>query len=179
MVRNFSPASLLVSLALGVCAVVVAHSSARAADPTSVADKKFVAMVSQGGLFETLAGELATTQGSTQDIKDQGATEAHDHALVGAKLKTIVDADGLTISATPNAMFSKMLDALKAQSGKAFDNLYLTDMGKIHDADGAAFAKEATDGLDPKLKAFAAETHVIVLRHLGELNAVGPASPSP
>ena len=50
-------------------------------------------------------------------------------------------------------------------------------MGKIHDADGAAFAKEASGGADPKLKAFAAETHVIVLRHIGEIKAVGPTSP--
>ena len=167
------------SALLATCAVALAFSAARAADPTSPADKKFVAMVSQGGLFETLAGQLASTQGSTQDIKDQGATEAHDHGLVGAKLKSIVDADGLTISSTLNSMFSKMLSDLKAQTGTSFDTLYLTDMGKIHDADGAAFAKESTDGLDPKLKAFAAETHVIVLRHLGEINAVGPASPSP
>jgi len=179
MLRNFRLGPLSVSAVSAACALAIAVTSARAADPTSSADKKFVAMVSQGGLFETLAGQLASTQGSTQDIKDQGATEAHDHALVGDKLKSIVEADGLKISPTPNAMFSKMLDALKAQSGTAFDNLYLIDMGKIHDADGAAFAKEATDGLDPKLKAFAAETHVIVLRHLGEINAVGPASPAP
>ncbi len=133
-------------------------------------------MVSQGGLFETLAGQLASTQGSTQDIRDQGNTEAHDHGLVGAKLQMIVDADGLTISSTPNAMFQKMLDNLAAQTGTAFDNLYLTDMGKIHDADGAAFAKEAARGMDPKLKAFAAETHVIVLRHIGEIKAVGPTN---
>jgi putative membrane protein len=159
------------------CAVALNATSVAAADPTSPADKTFVAMVSQGGLFETLAGELASTQGSAQDIRDQGSTEAHDHGLVNARLKEIAEADDLTISDSPNPMFQKMLDALAAQSGRAFDNLYLTDMGKIHDADGAAFAKEASGGSDPKLKAFAAETHVIVLRHIGEIKAVGPTSP--
>jgi hypothetical protein len=42
---------------------------------------------------------------------------------------------------------------------------------KIHAADGAAFAKEATSGANPDLKAFAAETYRIVQRHLGELGA--------
>ena len=45
----------------------------------------------------------------------------------------------------------------------------------IHDKDGAAFAKEAVDGDDPKLKAFAAETHRIVERHIGELKALPAA----
>jgi len=159
------------------CAFALSGARATAADPTSTADKTFVAMVSQGGLFETLAGQLASTQGSTQDVRDQGTTEAHDHGLVNAKLQEIADADDLTISATPNPMFQKLLDALKARSGRAFDDLYLTDMAKIHAADGAAFAKEAASGSDPKLAAFAAETHAIVLRHIGEINAVGPTSP--
>lgn len=158
-------------------ALLAATSTAALADTTSAADKAFVAMVSQGGMFETKAGTYASTHGSTQDIKDQGSTEAHDHALVGAKLSEIAAADGLPIAGSLNATFSKMMADLSAKSGKAFDNLYLTDMATIHAKDGAAFAKEAAGGTDPKLRAFAAETHVIVLRHIGEIKAVGPSSP--
>jgi hypothetical protein len=46
-------------------------------------------------------------------------------------------------------------------------------MEAIHAKDGAAFAKEATSGSDPKLKTFATETHRIVVRHVGELKALG------
>jgi len=44
-------------------------------------------------------------------------------------------------------------------------------MIKIHNDDGAAFAEESSGGSNPALKSFAAETHKIVQRHLGELNA--------
>ena len=44
-------------------------------------------------------------------------------------------------------------------------------MKLIRDADGAAFAKGAIAGTNPDLKAFAAEAHRIVQRHLGELGA--------
>ena len=159
---------------VALAALSISTSIAAAAETPSTADKAFVAMVSQGGLFETKAGALASTRGSTQDIKDQGSTEAHDHGLVNAKLKTIVDADGLTISSSLNAMFAKKLSDLAALSGTAFDNAYLTDMATIHAKDGAAFAEEAAGGSDSKLRAFAAETHVIVLRHIGEIKAVGP-----
>jgi putative membrane protein len=154
-------------LVLTVLLPVLAYADAS----VSAADKHFVAMVSQGGMFEVKAGELAAEQGSTQDIKDQGTTEAHDHKLVGEKLKSIASASGLSFPDTLNADFQKKLDDLKALSGSAFDAAYLADMRDIHAKDGAAFAKEAKAGSDPALRDFATETHRIVVRHIGELQA--------
>ena len=139
----------------------------------SDADKTFVAKVSQGGMYEVMLGKLAEDKGMAQDIKDQGNTEAHAHDLVGAKLKSIAKDAGLDFPDTLDAEFTGRLDKLKALSGEAFDKAYVADMIKIHDADGAAFAKEAKGGTNPELKAFAAETHGIVERHLGELKAKG------
>jgi hypothetical protein len=50
----------------------------------------------------------------------------------------------------------------------SIDQAYLRDMVKVHDADGAAFAKEAETGSNPKLRSFAPETHRIVLSYLDE-----------
>jgi putative membrane protein len=140
----------------------------------SQADRSFVAMVSQGGMFEVKAGEVGATHGNTQDIIDQATTEAHDHKLVGDKLKSIATTAGLSFPDKLNAEFQKKLDALSALSGVAFDTQYLKDMEEIHAKDGAAFAKEAQSGTNPALRSFAAETHRIVLRHIGELRAIGP-----
>lgn len=155
-------------------ASVVLMPSAHAADAVSDADRAFVAMVSQGGMFEVKAGQLGAEQGHTQDIKDQGNTEAHDHKGVGDRLKLAATQAGITFSEVLNPQFQKELDDLKALSGVAFDTAYLRDMEDIHAKDGAAFAKEAKDGTNPKLREFAAETHRIVERHIGELKAVGP-----
>jgi putative membrane protein len=133
---------------------------AHAAEAVSAADRAFIAKVSQGGM---------------QDIKDQGATEAHDHDLVGAKLTSIANSAGVQFPTTLNAQFQKELDDLTALSGTAFDAAYLKDMEDIHAKDGAAFAKEAAGGTNPDLRSFAAETHRIVVRHIGELKALGPA----
>ncbi len=154
----------------------LAGATAQAADAVSTADRSFIAMVSQGGMFEVKAGQLGAEQGHTQDIKDQGATEAHDHQLVGEKLKSIAGDAGIQFPDMLNAGFQKKLDDLKALSGEAFDAAYLRDMEDIHAKDGAAFAKESKTGSNPALKAFAAETHRIVLRHIGELKAIGPGS---
>ena len=148
-------------------------TGACAADSISTEDRAFVAMVSQGGMFEVKVGQLGSEQGSTQDIKDQGATEAHDHEIVGNKLKAIATEGELQFPDKLNERFQKDFGDLKALSGSAFDAAYLRDMEEIHAKDGAAFAKEARGGTNTKLKAFAAETLRIVLRHIGELKAVG------
>jgi putative membrane protein len=163
----------LLVLAAGVALPALFSFTARAANPEpfSAQDKLFVAKVSQGGMFEVALGKLAETMASTQDIRDSGDTEAHDHALVGAKLKTIVEANDMSFPSDLNAMFQDRLDRVKFLTGARFDAAYLAEMKKIHEADGAAFAKESRKGSNPALRAFAAETYRIVQRHLGELNA--------
>ena len=145
--------------------------AARAADTFSEADQAFFGKVSQGGMYEVALGKLAETKGQAQDIRDSGSTEAHDHMLVGDKLKSIVEANGMTFPASLNPEFQARLDRISALPSDQFDMAYIKDMKKIHQADGAAFAKEAKSGTNPDLKAFAAETYRIVQRHLGELGA--------
>jgi putative membrane protein len=154
--------------------VVASTLSGRAAEPFSDADKVFVGKVSQGGMYEVKLGEVAETKGATQDIRDQGNTEMHDHMLVGAKLKSIMEANGMEFPTELNPQFQARLDKLKALPADQFDAAYVADMKKIHQGDGAAFAKEAKSGTNSDLKAFAAETYRIVQRHLGELGAKVP-----
>lgn len=47
-------------------------------------DRAFFAKVSPGGMYEVEFGTPAEAKGSTQDIRDSGNAEAHDHTLVGA-----------------------------------------------------------------------------------------------
>jgi len=142
---------------------------AQVATPT---DKAFVAKVSQGGMFEVMAGQLATTRGSTQDIRDFAIAEVHDHMLVGDRLKQISTQEGIALAPALNAEFSTELAHLSSLAGRAFDAEYLAQMGTLHDADGAAFATEATAGGSPAYRAFGAETHPIVQRHIGAIRAV-------
>ena len=154
---------ILSAAALGLFAV-----AASAATPNT-ADKAFVAKVSQGGMFEVEAGKLAIDKGATQDVRDFAAMEVHDHTLVGDKLKTISSSEGLSFPGVLNVEFQGKLDHLKSLSGEAFDKAYLGEMASLHAADGAAFAKESKAGGSSDYRAFGAETHVIVQRHIGAI----------
>lgn len=50
--------------------------SASAASTASEADKVFVGKVSQGGLYEVEAGQVAAARGGTPVVRDFGAMEA-------------------------------------------------------------------------------------------------------
>jgi putative membrane protein len=153
---------------LVLCAASVTPTYA--AETASPADKAFVAKVSQGGMFEVALGKLAADKGATQEIRDNGVTEAHDHELVGAKLKSVSTDAGVQFDSKLNPEFQGKLDKLGALSGKAFDAAYVTAMEEVHKIDGGLFAKEAKEGGTSGFKAFAAETHSIVGMHIGALH---------
>jgi putative membrane protein len=158
-------------LALAAGALLIS-GTVPAVAATSSADRAFVAMVSQGGMFEVQAGQLAALRGSNPNIRDQGTEEEHDHMLVGDHLTRAAASAGIPFSTTPNAMFRQKFAMLSALSGTAFDNAFVDVMKDIHAKDGAAFAKEAATGTNPALRSFAAITHPIVVRHIGGLNAI-------
>jgi putative membrane protein len=160
------------SIKLILIIALFAVSTAAHAQYATPQDRAFVAKVSQGGMFEVAAGHMAMSKGSTQDIIDFATAEVHDHMLVGSKLERIAAQSGITIQPKLNAQFTAKLKYLSSLSGPAFDRAYLSEMATLHDMDGAAFAKEAVRGGSPDFKAFGAETHRIVLRHIGAIQAV-------
>lgn len=160
--------------ALGSALLLSVAQNAAADTAVSAADKAFVAKVSQGGMFEVEASKLVAQKAATQDVKDIGNTEVHDHSLVGDKLKSIASSADLEIADKLNADFQGQLDKLGSLSGPAFDNAYIASMDRIHAKDGAAFAHEARFGRNTRLREFAAETHRIVQRHIGALHGAGP-----
>ena len=157
-----------------ITAGLLSASAGMACAAATPADRAFVAKVSQGGMFEVQAGQIADRKGSTPDIRDFGAMEAHDHAPVGDKLKAVAGREGISFGSDLNADFAGKLAKLKSLSGLAFDQAYMEQTSAIHAADGAAFANEAMDGGSADFRAFAAETHRIVERHIGAIHAASP-----
>jgi putative membrane protein len=141
------------------------------AQQASQADRDFVAKVSQGGMYEVEAGKVAAARGTTPVVRNFGVLEAHDHEGVGANLKRISGAAGVTFSSTLNPEFSARLAKLKAVSAEQFDAYYWDDMKQIHNKDHGLFVQETNQG-SASYHQFAHETAVLVAAHLGWLNTM-------
>ena len=118
-------------LSKGTILILSSSIAVYAANTFSDADKAFVAKVSQGGMYEVELGKVAETKAVAQDVKDQGNTEAHDHTLVGEKLKSIVEANGMEFPKQLNTEFQARLDKIGALPADKFDAAYIEDMKKF------------------------------------------------
>jgi putative membrane protein len=152
---------------------IAASGNALAQQTASDTDKAFVAKVSHGGRYEVQASKLALQKASTQNVKDAASSEVHDHELVNKKLTTISAAAHISIAPALNPDFTQKLDHLKTLSGEEFDKGYMEEMAAIHDKDEKLFARGAIDGSDD-YKSFAAQTDLIVKRHIGAIHGSEP-----
>jgi putative membrane protein len=152
---------------------IAASGNALAQQTASDTDKAFVAKVSHGGRYEVQASKLALQKASTQNVKDAASSEVHDHELVNKKLTTISAAAHISIAPALNPDFTQKLDHLKTLSGEEFDKGYMEEMAAIHDKDEKLFAQGAIDGSDD-YKSFAAQTDLIVKRHIGAIHGSEP-----
>ena len=90
--------------------------------------------------------------------------------------------ENITLPTDSGAKDQATYDRLDKLSGAAFDRAYAKDMVADHQADVAAFKKEANGGKNDSLKGFASETLPTLEDHLKEaremMKAVAGASAS-
>jgi putative membrane protein len=157
--------------AAAICLGLICGSVLHAAQAASQADRAFAAKVSQGGLYEVEAGQVAAMRGSVPAVRNFGVLEFHDHEGVNRGLTRIAGMTGVSIAPGLNAEFSQRLAKLKAVPAAQFDSYYIADMKQIHNKDEGLFAQEAEDGSMP-YKLFAQQTAILVKAHLGWLNTM-------
>jgi putative membrane protein len=132
-------------------------------------DTAFVGKVSQGGMYEVEASKIAEQKATAQDVKDLAIMEIHDHDLVNRELRRIAESEGTDVPLQLNGAFQQRLAQLTSNSGTAFDAAYVNDIAQIHAIDEKLFAREAVEG-SSDFKLFAANTDLIVKRHIGAIH---------
>jgi putative membrane protein len=166
-------ASVTVTLsAVGSWAVLAHQDSPSAATRTTtkirpaMGDAHFAKEAAQGGMAEVKLGELAEEKGSNDSVKSFGKRMVDDHSKAGDKLKEVASRESITLPTDISAKDQATYDRLAKLNGVAFDRAYARDMVKDHEADVAAFQREASGGKDDSLKSFASETLPTLQDHL-------------
>jgi putative membrane protein len=130
------------------------------------ADQKFAEAAAAGNAAEIQMGKLATEKAANEKVKQFGERMVTDHTKASAELKAIAAKKGMTLPDSPKPKDQATIEKLSKLSGPAFDKAYMRDMVKDHQKDVAEFQKEATNGSDPDLKAWAGTTLPILQEHL-------------
>lgn len=148
-------------------ALLVVACGAVFAQGTTSLDKKdrdFIEKAAAGGMAEVEIGNLAQQKAQSADAKSFGSTLATDHTAANNELKTLAQNKGVTLPTTLPKKEQKRVD--KLEKSKHFDKDLAKDGVKDHKHDIKDFEKEAKDGKDPDVKAFAAKTLPTLQKHL-------------
>jgi putative membrane protein len=144
----------------------------------SASDKKFVMDAAKGGMAEVELGKMATEKASSDDVKKFGQRMVDDHTKANEQLKQVASQEGIQLPTALSAKDQMTKEKLSKLSGTAFDKAYMNDMVKDHTKDVADFQKESTNGKDPAVKDFAAQTLPTLQSHLQQAKQIAPATSS-
>ncbi len=135
-------------------AKTAASPAGKTAGKLSAADKTFMMNAAKGGMMEVEWGKLAAQNGQNADVKKFGNRMVTDHSKANSELMALAKEEGVAL---PGA---------KSPGKWKSDKDYMDMMVKDHQADLAEFQKEAQNGTDPDLKAFASKYSKVVQQHL-------------
>lgn len=135
----------------------------------------YIAQAANSDLYEIQAGELASKNGQSQQVKDFGRMMVTDHTRSSQEMKMLVDQGDFAVPVPTrlDAEHQAMLDRLKQASGEAFDREYMAQQMAAHRKALALHQGYAQNGDDAGLKAFAAKVTPVVQKHHDMLNRNG------
>jgi putative membrane protein len=129
-------------------------------------DTEFAVNAADGGLYEVQLGQLAVANASSEQVKKFGQSMIDDHGKANEELKTTAQQKNISIPSALSEKKQKKYDDLAQKKGADFDKDYIDMMVSDHKDDIDAFEKEAKDGKDPDLKAWASNKLPTLRHHL-------------
>jgi len=167
---------------LSVCCFAIGFAGVFAGRPAFAAppasDQKFVDFAAQTDMVEANLGDLAQSAGNSQAVKDYGQMLTTDHTSDYQKLQSAAQQAGLTVPTAIDAQHNKsMVGPMHALKGAAFDKKFSHEMVSGHSEAIAMYKKEAADGQNPALKAYAQDTLATLGKHLDDAKNLEQGKP--
>lgn len=165
-----------VGLALALCSPAAMADPQRppvtdkAASSVTMGDKSWLKMTHKEGIDELRLGQLAAQRGSSSAVKAFGQQMVADHSKMNLELKKLADKKGIQLDKP--AIMSADYNKLDRLSGAQFDKEYISIMLADHKEDVASYGKQAKQGGDPNLTAWAAKQLPTLQHHLNQIERI-------
>jgi putative membrane protein len=143
-------------------------ASALMASPAFAKDDsaKFAKDAADGGMAEVQMGQLVAGKASNSDVKQFAQRMVDDHGKANSELEQIAAKKNIALPKDVSKKHKSLHDKLAKQSGDKLDKEYMKDMVKDHEDDVKKFRKQANEGTDPDVAAFAKKTLPTLESHL-------------
>ena len=138
-------------------------------------DKEFIENAAQSGLFEVEQSQLALTRTQDAGVKTFAQQMVDDHTKANQELMSLAQSKGAKVPDKPSMTQRGKIDLLKTHK-TAFDKNYAESQVNAHESTIKLFRKEASDGKDADLKAWASKTLPALEHHLQMAQALKTAT---
>jgi putative membrane protein len=140
-------------------------------------DRTFIQEAGAGNLAEAELGQLAEQKAASPAIKEFGRWMYTDHELVGLKwLSAILRDEHESFQPTLTAEQTQLKQKLEGLSGTQFDQQYVQHMLQDHEKTVPVFEKEAKEGHNPAIRAYAQDMTPVIEQHLTEVRELAGTS---
>lgn len=146
-----------------------AQNTATETRTLSQQDKTFIQEAGAGNLAEAEMGQLAEQKATTPAIKEFGRWMATDHGFANKWLAAILRDERESFQPTLTAEQQQMKQKLEGLSGTQFDQFFVQHMVQDHEKTVPVFEKEAKEGHNPAIKAYAEDLTPVLEQHLAEI----------
>lgn len=147
------------------CALLAVPLTAQNTGSAQTSDQAFVDLAAQTDMTEAHLGQLAADKASAQGVKDYAQMLVTDHTADYNTITAAATKANLTVPKGLDAKQNKMIAPYEKLKGAAFDRKFAHDMVAGHEAAIAAYDKEARDGQNADLKAYAKQTIPTLEKH--------------
>jgi len=135
-------------------------------------DAEFATEAAAGGMAEVEFGKLAVAKSTNAQVKAFADMMVSDHTKANEDLKAIAAAKNISLPSVLDEMHQKKFNDLSKMTGRDFDKEYVNIMVDGHQKTHDLMEKEAKDGKDAELKAFAGKTAPVVKGHLDMIKKI-------
>lgn len=135
-------------------------------------DEDFLKEAASGGMMEVELGTFAQQNATNQRVKSFGEMMVRDHSKANDELKSLAQGKNITLPSMMTDKHRNKLEDLQKEQGSDFDKAYIKLMVDDHQDDVDKFRKQAEDGKDPEIKAFASKTLPVLEMHLDSAKSI-------
>jgi putative membrane protein len=146
-----------------VIALVAVPAQAQTA--LSPVDRGFMLEAASGGVAEVELGRLAVQRAASDVVRQFGQRMMTDHGAANQELMQLAQQKGVMLPQQPDAKHRAAIDRLAALTGAQFDQAYMAEMMRDHQADAVVFEREVREGQDADLRAWASKVLGTVREH--------------
>jgi putative membrane protein len=155
-----------------ICAFCCAPALAQTGG-AGMSDQQFVDFAAQTDMMEAHLGQVAAEQAASQNVKDFAQTLVTDHTNDYNQLTAAAGKASLTVPKGLDAAHDKMIAPLAKLKGAAFDRRFAQEMIAGHQKAIAEYQREAQNGQNADLKAYANQAVPVLEKHLQAAQGLG------